>query len=245
MSEIFVSHSTKDIDFVRRLTNSLQYSLGAVIWVSFEHIRPGEAWADSINNALNQCRIMILIVSPDSLNSQQVRKEWRFFLSHDKRIIPVIWGKGDLPYDLNDIQHIDFSSQEYDTALNLLKAELLKEHVQFNEVSIPVKISTNKTGNLFWLCHDLNELYYWLLGDVEKKWIDIGLRQSHHHMVELGLDDLVLSQIRQLIIQTNDLQENQWIPEKRQRVASEVKSVFNTVAQIAQKADPDFDSGPG
>jgi hypothetical protein len=80
----------------------------------------------------------------------------------------VIWKQTDLPYDLDDIQYVDFSTQEYEIALDQLKKELLKQGVKFNEVSVPI-INKEKTGNLFWLCHDLNELYYWLLGNVEKQ----------------------------------------------------------------------------
>jgi hypothetical protein len=71
------------------------------------------------------------------------------------------------------------------------------------------------------------------------------LRQSRHHIIQLGLDELVQKHIQQLIEQTANLQVDQWTPDKRQRVAAEVKTLFNVVAQIAQKADSNFDSGPG
>jgi hypothetical protein len=47
-------------------------------------------WHDSIGRALQRCGLMLLIVSPEALESTELRTEMRWFRDHGKLIVPVI-----------------------------------------------------------------------------------------------------------------------------------------------------------
>jgi hypothetical protein len=47
-------------------------------------------------------------VSPDSMNSRQVKNEYRYFLDAEKMVIPLICREPRTPYDLYRIQSISY-----------------------------------------------------------------------------------------------------------------------------------------
>ena len=247
MIKIFISHSSEDNDFADKLHKILAYEWLLDVWIDLKDIIGGERyWSDSVELALNECSVMLLIVSPQSMLSPHVKDEWTYFLDRQKRIIPIIYkrDKVSLPFRLHQTQYIDFSTLEFDTALSKLRKSLESFEVKFTSPSIT--LNHKKTGNLFWLCHDLLELHHWLLGNVEKEWLDVGFRQSYHHAKQLQLAPSVQEQIRQLMNDASQVNSEQWkIPDVRHKFAHDVKIFFNLVAQIAQRFDPDFETGPG
>ena len=54
-----------------------------------------------------------------------------------------------------------------------------------------------------------------------------------------------MNQLRILRDTAEKLNEGDWTPERRSGFANEIKIVFNQIAQEAQAADLNFDSGPG
>lgn len=121
--QIFVSYSHKDDLFVRKLTRHLKEHRFN-IWVDVFNIRAGKSWARQIGEALDQCQIMLLILSPDSLASENVEDEWNYYLDKKKTIVPIIHRKCDIPYRLFKLQHIDFADINYGSALTQLIANL-------------------------------------------------------------------------------------------------------------------------
>lgn len=102
--QIFVSYSHKDDLFVRKLVRHLK-----------EH--RFHVWLDVFN-------IMLLILSPDSLVSENVEDEWNYYLDKKKTIVPIVYRKCDIPYRLFKLQHIDFAELPYGSALTQLIANL-------------------------------------------------------------------------------------------------------------------------
>lgn len=243
MSSIFISYSRKDTDFREKLDVSL-VKKGFTTWV--DEKMPLGRWSDHVQDGLDKCNAMLLIVSPDSMKSQNVKDEWEYFLSTEKPLIPIIWKKSKMHYRLNSLDFIEFDTQgEYEVALRKLVDKLKLVGIEPNP---PRKTTFNqsKTGNLFWLCHDMMELFRWIGSGVQKQWIDIGLRQSLHHATELELDEHILNQLKELIQRTTPLQEADWANlEQRALYANQVKIIFNMIAQLVQSADPNFNSGPG
>jgi hypothetical protein len=107
---IFISHSTKDDDFVTRLHIALQRR-GYSTWV--DHIRnipAGVRWDDALDTALRDCSVMILVLSNAALNSQVVGAEWRQFFRDGKPIIPVRIEHCVPPLLIRELQYLDFIS---------------------------------------------------------------------------------------------------------------------------------------
>src|SRR5262245_26167388 len=86
---IFVSYSSKDRAFVDQLANELRKQ-GHIVWIDFEGIRGGEQWKQSIADALHPSRVVLLVLSPDSIISEWVEEEIRTGLELQKTIIPLL-----------------------------------------------------------------------------------------------------------------------------------------------------------
>ncbi len=94
---IFVSYSREDwADYVEPLVNRL-HQAGFSVWVDQQLIQGGQDWLDEINQALEKSDCLVLCVSPAALASKYVKIEYRYFLTEDKPIIPLICRPAQLP----------------------------------------------------------------------------------------------------------------------------------------------------
>jgi hypothetical protein len=116
----FLSYAREDSVFVLRLAKDLKAS-GATIWLDQLDIKPGERWDRAVENALGDSPKMLVILSPTSVDSNNVMDEVSFALEEQKEVIPVLHTDCKIPLRLRRMQYIDFRS-EYEAGLN----ELLK-----------------------------------------------------------------------------------------------------------------------
>jgi hypothetical protein len=124
---IFISYSHRDTEFAEKLDDHLTKA-GFVTWRDKIRIDPGDDWSDSINGALQTCQIMILIHSPDAVASDQVKKEWKYFIDKKKTLIPVLYRNTESRhYLLHDIEYVSFLDQKFQTAFDKLSSAIQKE----------------------------------------------------------------------------------------------------------------------
>jgi hypothetical protein len=114
----FFSYSRDDSGFALRLAQDLK-AAGANVWIDQLDIPPGMQWDRMVEGALNSCPVMMVILSPVSVKSENVLDEVSFALSKQKRVIPVLYRECDVPFRLARLQHIDFRT-DYARGLNLL-----------------------------------------------------------------------------------------------------------------------------
>ncbi len=103
----FISYSREDSEFTLRLAQDLK-AAGALVWLDRLDIKPGHPWDSAIEEALMDAPQMLLILSPASAKSTNVRNEVRFALDEGKTIIPVLYKDCAVPLDLRRLQHVDF-----------------------------------------------------------------------------------------------------------------------------------------
>jgi hypothetical protein len=127
---IFVSYSRNDAAFARRLTDSLQ-QIGSDVWIDVADIRSGEDWSDAIQQALDQCDVMLLVISPEAMESVNVASEWKYYLDEGKTVIPVLLRESRIHFRLKPLNYIDFQRQEYDIAFDQLRAQLEHQGITF------------------------------------------------------------------------------------------------------------------
>jgi hypothetical protein len=90
--EVFLSHSSKDRDFVVRLAHVLRRH-NIRYWYSATHIEGAKQWHDEIGRALTRCNWFLVVLTPDSVRSLWVKRELLFALNEDRyseRIIPLL-----------------------------------------------------------------------------------------------------------------------------------------------------------
>jgi len=111
---VFISHSSRDRDFVVRLTRMLK-NHKVRYWYSAAHIAGAKQWHDEIGRALDRCDWFLIVLTPSSVRSQWVKRELLFALNegrYNERIIPVLRTPCDyarLSWTLPAFQLVDFS----------------------------------------------------------------------------------------------------------------------------------------
>ena len=86
--KIFISYAHKDSDYVHSLAKELR-DIGLGIWID-QDIEPGSDWDEAIENALNDCDMMLLITTEASMSSEYVTHEWSYFMGGGKPVYPFI-----------------------------------------------------------------------------------------------------------------------------------------------------------
>ncbi len=125
MNKVFISYSRTDEVFARQLAQSLT-DLGSDVWLDVVDIKGGENWSNAIQNGLEDCEMMLVIISPESMASDNVKDEWQYYRDKRKPVIPVRWRPTDkIHYQLSRSQYIDFYDRDYAKALSQLQQQLM------------------------------------------------------------------------------------------------------------------------
>jgi hypothetical protein len=110
----FVSYSREDTVKQRRLVRGLR-ERGLNIWVDIENLTPGTpTWEREVEKAIREAMGIIVLLSPESNNSEWVRREISFGEQHRKRIFPVLIEGEDFastPLRLSNHQRVDLRTK--------------------------------------------------------------------------------------------------------------------------------------
>ncbi len=85
--DVFVSYSSKDKIIADAAVSALEQQ-NFRCWYAPRDIKPSADWGDSITEAINACKIVLLIFSGNSNQSQRVRDEIYYAISEEKVILP-------------------------------------------------------------------------------------------------------------------------------------------------------------
>jgi hypothetical protein len=119
----FISYSRADSSFAVKLARDLK-SAGFDVWLDQLDIPTGARWDDEVEAALEACKIFMIILSPESLQSQNVKDEVGYAIDSGKDILPVKIKSGEIPFRLRRFQYVDFSKQSYNENLKEIKSLL-------------------------------------------------------------------------------------------------------------------------
>jgi hypothetical protein len=119
----FVSHSTKDKPFVRRLAADLVAS-GVKVWLDEQNILVGDSIPEKIAQGLAESDFFLIVVSQNSVNSAWVKRELSSALVHEIErrkvtVLPIKLDGAQMPNTINDKLYADFS-HSYEDGLEKL-----------------------------------------------------------------------------------------------------------------------------
>ena len=125
---IFLCHSSKDKDFVRKLARELR-EYGARVWLDEVELKIGESLTKRIGDAIDECDFFGIVLSNNSINSDWVQRELREALQKeiirkkDNMILPLMLEPVEMPSFLGDRVYADFTYPEKyrDNILKLLR----------------------------------------------------------------------------------------------------------------------------
>lgn len=112
MKHIFLSYSRKDLGFVEKLAKDLQQA-GYDVWYDLTDLSGGDRWASKIQAAIDKCDAFITVISPNSVVSEWVEKEFLYASNTKKNIIPVLYTTSKLPLWLLDMHYINIHGSNY------------------------------------------------------------------------------------------------------------------------------------
>lgn len=79
------------------------------VWVDRLSLIAGDDWEESIAAALERASHFVIVLSPDSISSPEVRSELRVALDEQIRVIPILYRACRIPRRLRLIQYVDFT----------------------------------------------------------------------------------------------------------------------------------------
>jgi hypothetical protein len=136
----FISYSREDANLQRRIIAELR-GRGIHVWVDIENLIPGSpAWEREIERSIRGATGVIVLLSPDSHDSEWVRREISFAEQNDKRVFPVlIQGEEEdsIPLRLSNHQRVDLR-RNFNNGLDEL-ANALRDHLGITAVHSQVK----------------------------------------------------------------------------------------------------------
>ena len=89
MSDVFLSYSRRDSEFVRRLAGALS-ERGKDVWVDVEGIRDAEVFPAALRSAVERSDGFVFVISPDSVASRFCDQEVEHALELRKRLVPLL-----------------------------------------------------------------------------------------------------------------------------------------------------------
>jgi CheY-like chemotaxis protein len=121
--QLFISYSREDdLSFIRDLEKDLE-TQGYITWRDHK-ITPSKHWDDEIEKALTESDILLVVLTDNAIESQNVKDEWHFALEEKKPVIPILPQQLEkqIPLRLSRRQHIDFQSSYESGFTSLVEA---------------------------------------------------------------------------------------------------------------------------
>ena len=118
MTQVFISYSRNDMEFVQRLAEDLKRA-GLDVWWDLSDIQGSDVWERKIEEGLNSSQYFIVVLTPASLESRWVRREYLSADNKGVKIIPLMLKHcQELPLTLRDIQPLDAIDRPYESILS-------------------------------------------------------------------------------------------------------------------------------
>jgi formylglycine-generating enzyme required for sulfatase activity len=137
MPQIFISYSRKDLTFVERLAADLK-SAGCDVWYDVSDLIGGSRWFSEIEMQITNRPYMIVVLSPDSIKSQNVEDEVVLAKQLRKTIIPLKYrGFDGVKLLYASLQQIEVHDEKYKENFNRILQALNIKIAPVGRDSIP------------------------------------------------------------------------------------------------------------
>ena len=136
MSDVFISYSRADRFFAELLSLKLEANKIAV-WRDKDQIRGGDDWREEIDVALENCKLILIVLSKSSANSGYVTYEWARAFGHGKASLQILIEECERHPRLQGPQYEDFTEKHlpWDTLIQNIN-ERLDEAETAQDVSV-------------------------------------------------------------------------------------------------------------
>lgn len=141
-ADVFISYSRDDVDRVLDLAARLR-NAGVNMWIDQGGIDGAALWGESIVNALEGAKVLLLMVTESAVRSHNVAKEVMLTSERKGHILPVLLEPTNIPpslrYPLAGIQHIEYFRGDPDENLTSIVRSLERLGVRVVPPQVSVK----------------------------------------------------------------------------------------------------------
>jgi len=183
--DIFISYVDEDKSLADTICNNLE-NYGLQCWIAPRNIAPGEKYAPAIIHAIDNSKIVVVVFSHYSDQSEHVKTEIERAFNHAKMIIPFrienIEPSDEIQYFIGSRQWLDAFSGSLEEHTNRL-ADIIQKHLttdseyqESQEQTTPSKINQSRvTDNITSQQNNKNVKIGSLLSRVIAYSVDLGL----------------------------------------------------------------------
>ncbi|GAB5494310.1 MAG: hypothetical protein Phog2KO_45250 [Phototrophicaceae bacterium] len=135
---VFISYARSDGEaFAKKVYDFLELQ-GLKPWMDKRGgIRPSTRWDNEIQQAIDDCSLLIFVMTPGGIESENCHDEWSYALNQGKQVVPLHVIKSDrIPMRLHRIQYIDFVTIKETTAFKMMLDRLNEDHPATSEDSV-------------------------------------------------------------------------------------------------------------
>jgi tetratricopeptide (TPR) repeat protein len=144
MGHIFISYSRKEEKFVDRLCAELD-KFGYHDWLDRHKLVGGTDWENELHQAIRDCAVVVLVLSPNSLASSTVAKELTWGQEEKKPLVPVLVKKPKkMPPELSfvgDAQWVTEFKDDFDDGVKRLIQALERHGLAPSKPPLEISIS--------------------------------------------------------------------------------------------------------
>jgi hypothetical protein len=146
MARVFISYSSLDKPFARRLEASLRLA-GVDVWLDEKKLLVGDSIIKELGNAIDESDFVVAVLSNNSVRSVWVEKELALAMTHEqerkaKVVLPIKIDNCVVPTFLRDKLYADFSEDvNFDDALYALLAVVSTDEAVCSYCSNEVPLS--------------------------------------------------------------------------------------------------------
>ncbi|MBZ0282905.1 MAG: FHA domain-containing protein [Anaerolineae bacterium] len=125
VDHVFITYARPEWESIVALMAVTMQDAGMDVWVDQYLIQGGDDWMVAVEQALSECWLLVVVVSPEALESRYVRLAYRYFFNREKPIIPLLYANVEsLPLELRNSKAIRYNPQNPDATFKELMAEI-------------------------------------------------------------------------------------------------------------------------
>jgi hypothetical protein len=123
---VLISSSREDKKLALQIKHDLN-NLNIDLDVSLieEVVQVGESINDRLNEEFSRAEYIILIISESYLQSYFSEKELDYFVTNKKKILPIVLGNNEIPYQLKDKVYLKHMEEDYKNTISILMNSLI------------------------------------------------------------------------------------------------------------------------
>lgn len=127
MIKVFISYSRSDQDAAEHIAKHLKEH-GANVFIDTHRLTAGEDFIGRIGKEISTSDVIVLLLSPRSVDSRWVKAEVNWAFTQEKRILPILLEETDLTefFFLVNIDRIDFTRWHVDRYVNTALDKLVR-----------------------------------------------------------------------------------------------------------------------